>query len=159
MEKDPQKPGCWLLLGRSYTQLQGFQLATRAYQRATGSRRQINAEALIGQAEALAAAMRPSWIAAPGVIEQALALDPGSGKALFFGAAVAMRRGELPLARERFHKTPGARSAGQHQTVLQKQIESIRSAAGRGAPAAGQGPRASHKLQPRRIPLQRCAST
>ena len=34
LEKDPQNLEGWLLLGRSYTQLQEFQLATRAYQRA-----------------------------------------------------------------------------------------------------------------------------
>ena len=38
-------------------------------------------------------------------------LDPDSGKALFFGATVAARRGDLPLARERFAQAADAESA------------------------------------------------
>src|SRR4030088_2863165 len=34
LERDPQDLNGWLLLGRSYTVLQEYQLATRAYQRA-----------------------------------------------------------------------------------------------------------------------------
>jgi cytochrome c-type biogenesis protein CcmH len=138
LEKDPQNLEGWLLLGRSYTQLQEFQLATRAYQRADRLAGGKNAEALIGEAEALARGDETELDRRAGrLIEQALALDPGSGKALFFGAAVAMRRGELPLARERFTKLLALNPPDNIKPLLQKQIESIDQQLAGGAPGAG----------------------
>jgi cytochrome c-type biogenesis protein CcmH len=144
LEKDPQNLDGWLLLGRSYTQLQEFQLATRAYQRADRLAGGKNAEALIGQAEALARADETELDRRAGrLIEQALVLDPGSGKALFFGAAVAMRRGELPLARERFTKLLALDPPDNIKPLLQKQIETIDQQLAGGVPGgepAGQPP-------------------
>jgi cytochrome c-type biogenesis protein CcmH len=136
LEKDPQNLDGWLLLGRSYTQLQEFQLATRAYQRADRLAGGKNAEALIGQAEALARGDETELDRRAGrLIEQGLALDPTSGKALFFGAAVAMRRGELPLARERFTKLLALNPPDNIKPLLQKQIETIDQQLAGGAPA------------------------
>jgi cytochrome c-type biogenesis protein CcmH len=136
LEKDPQNLEGWLLLGRSYTQLQEFQLATRAYQRADRLAGGRNSEALIGEAEALARGDETELDRRAGrLIEQALALDPGSGKALFFGAAVAMRRGELPLARERFTKLLALNPPDNIKPLLQKQIDTIDQQLAGGAPA------------------------
>ena len=139
LEKDPQNLEGWLLLGRSYTQLQEFQLATRAYQRADRLAGGKNTEALIGEAEALARGDETELDRRAGrLIEQALALDPNSGKALFFGAAVAMRRGELPLARERFTKLLALDPPDNIKPLLQKQIDSIDQQLAGGPPAAPQ---------------------
>jgi cytochrome c-type biogenesis protein CcmH len=144
LEKDPQNLDGWLLLGRSYTQLQEFPLATRAYQRADRLAGGQNAEALIGEAEALARADETELDGRAGrLIEQALALDPNSGKALFFGAAVAMRRGELPLARERFTKLLALDPPDNIKPLLRKQIETI------DQQLAGGGPAAAAAEQPR----------
>lgn len=138
LEKDPQNLEGWLLLGRSYTQLQEFQLATRAYQRADRLAGGKNTEALIGEAEALARGDETELDRRAGrLIEQALALDPNSGKALFFGAAVAMRRGELPLARERFTKLLALDPPDNIKPLLQKQIDSIDQQLAGGAPGGG----------------------
>jgi cytochrome c-type biogenesis protein CcmH len=138
LEKDPRNLEGWLLLGRSYTQLQEFQLATRAYQRADRLAGGKSAEALIGEAEALARSDETELDRRAGrLIEQALVLDPNSGKALFFGAAVAMRRGELPLARERFTKLLALDPPDNIKPLLQKQIETIDQQLAGGAPAAG----------------------
>jgi cytochrome c-type biogenesis protein CcmH len=138
LEKDPQNLEGWLLLGRSYSQLQEFQLATRAFQRADRLAGGKNAEALIGEAEALARGDETELDRRAGrLIEQALALDPSSGKALFFGAAVAMRRGELPLARERFTKLLALDPPDNIKPLLRKEIDSIDQQLAGGAPGAG----------------------
>lgn len=138
LEKNPQNLEGWLLLGRSYTQLQEFQLATRAYQRADRLAGGKNSEALIGEAEALARGDETELDRRAGrLVEQALALDPGSGKALFFGAAVAMRRGELPLARERFTRLLALNPPDNIKPLLQKQIDSIDQQLAGGGPGAG----------------------
>lgn len=138
LEKDPQNLEGWLLLGRSYSQLQEFQLATRAFQRADRLAGGKNAEALIGEAEALARGDETELDRRAGrLIEQALALDPSSGKALFFGAAVAMRRGELPLARERFTKLLALDPPDNIKPLLRKEIDSIDQQLAGGTPGAG----------------------
>src|SRR6266404_3648237 len=105
LEQNPEDLNGWLMLGRSYSVLQQYQLALRAFQRADRLAGGKNADALIGQAEALALSDETELDGRAGrLVEQALALDPESGKALFFGAAAAMRRGELPVARARFVK-------------------------------------------------------
>ena len=142
LEKNPEDLNGWLMLGRSYTVLQQYPLAVRAFQRADRLAGGRNADALIGQAEALALSDETELDRRAGrLVEQALALDPQSGKALFFGAAAALRRGELPVARARFAKLLSLNPPDNIKPLLQKQIEAIdqRMAAGpAGAPPAGQ---------------------
>jgi cytochrome c-type biogenesis protein CcmH len=126
LEKNPQDLNGWLMLGRSYTILQQYQLAVRAFQRADRLAGGQNADALIGQAEALALGDETELDRRAGrLVEQALALDPDSGKALFFGAAAALRRGELPVARQRFAKLLSLNPPDNIKPLLQKQIEVI----------------------------------
>lgn len=126
LEKDPQDIDGWLMLGRSYSVLQEYQLAARAFQRADRLAGGKNADALIGQAEALALSDETELDRRAGrLVEQALAVDPNNGKALFFGAAAAMRRGELPVARERFAKLLALNPPDNIKPLLQKQIEAI----------------------------------
>ena len=126
LEKNPEDLNGWLMLGRSYSVLQEYKLALRAFQRADRLAGGQNADALIGQAEALALSDESELDRRAGrLVEQALALDPQSGKALFFGAAVAMRRGELPLARARFAKLLSLNPPDNIKPLLQKQIDSI----------------------------------
>ena len=52
-------------------------------------------------------------------------LEPDSGKALFLGAAVAARRGELPLARERFAKLLALTPPQGIRPMIEQQIAAI----------------------------------
>src|SRR5579864_7947364 len=103
LEHDSGDLNGWLMLGRSYIVLQEYPLAARAFGRALSLSGGKNVEALTGEAEALALGDESELDGRAGrLTEQALALEPDSGKALFLGAAIAARRGDLPLARERF---------------------------------------------------------
>ena len=140
LEQNPDNLDGWLMLGRSYTQLQEFQLATRAFQRADRLAGGKNADALIGEAEALARSDEAELDGrAAKLIEQALAADPNSGKALFFGAAVAMRKGELPLAKERFAKLLAMDPPDNIKPLIQKQIEQIDQQMAGGGPTLAAG--------------------
>lgn len=59
------------------------------------------------------------------LIERALVLEPNSPKALFFGAAEAMRRGDLTLARSRFSKLLAMQPPPNVQLVLKREIAAI----------------------------------
>jgi cytochrome c-type biogenesis protein CcmH len=103
LEHDPQDLDGWLMLGRSYSVLQEYPLAVRAFARADRLSGGKSAEAVVGQAEALALSDQNELDGrAARLIERALQLDPRSGKALFLGGLIAARQGNLPLARERF---------------------------------------------------------
>ena len=126
LERDPQDLNGWLMLGRSYVVLEQYPLAVRAFQRADRLAGGKNADALVGEAEALAMSDESQLDGRAGrIIEQALTLDPNSGKALFFGAAAAVRRGQLPLARERFEKLLSLNPPEAIRPILQQQIAAI----------------------------------
>ena len=126
LEADPQNLEGWLMLGRSYVVLQEFPLALRAFERADRLSGGKNVEALIGQAEALALQDPAELEGRAGrLVERALALDPDSGKALFFGATVAARRGDLPLARQRFVKVLAMNPPDNVRALLDEEIRAI----------------------------------
>jgi cytochrome c-type biogenesis protein CcmH len=126
LEREPGTVEDWLMLGRSYTALQEYALAVRAYERADTLSGGKSAEALTGEAEALAMGDQSQLDGrAAELIERALALDPSSGKALFYGAVAAVRRGDLPLARQRFAKLLAMKPPDQVRTFLEQQIAAI----------------------------------
>ena len=126
LEQDPTDLNGWLMLGRSYTALQEYPLAVRAFGRAVQLSEGKNAEALSGEAEALALSDESELDGRAGrLFEQALALEPDSGKAWFFGAAVAGRRGDLPLARQRFAKLLSLNPPQAIRPMIEQQIAAI----------------------------------
>ena len=124
-EQPDDLPG-WLMLGRSYVALQEYQLGVRAYERADRVAGGRSADALVGEAEALTLMDDTQLSGQAGrLIEQALTIDPTSPQALFFGAAAAMRRGDLPLARARFTKLLGLNPPDRIKTILEQEISGI----------------------------------
>src|SRR5580704_8853105 len=126
LEQDPKDLNGWLMLGRSYVVLEQFPLALRSFERADRLAGGKSAEALVGEAEALTMSDESELDGRAGrIIEQALALDPNSGKALFFGAAAAVRRGDLALGKERFEKLLSMNPPEQIRPILQQQIDGL----------------------------------
>jgi len=116
----------WLMLGRSYTVLEEFALAARAYQHADRLAAGKNIDALTGLGEALVLQSETALDERAGrLFEQALSLDPHSGKALFYTAAAALRRGDLTLARTRFATLLSLDPPASVKPILQAQIDAI----------------------------------
>jgi cytochrome c-type biogenesis protein CcmH len=138
LEREPQNLDGWLMLGRSYIALQEYPLALRAFERADRLSDGKNADALTGEAETLALTDESELNGRAGrLIERALVLAPDSGKALFFGAAVAARRGDLPLARARFVKLLGMDPPANVRPLIEQQITAIDAQLGGATPAGG----------------------
>jgi cytochrome c-type biogenesis protein CcmH len=71
------------------------------------------------------------------LVEKALLLSPQSPKALFYGAAAAIQRKQLPLARQRFVTLLGENPPDNVRPIIQNQINAIDQALGAsGQPAA-----------------------
>jgi len=144
LEREPGKVEDWLMLGRSYSVLQEYALAARAYERADTLSGGKSAEALTGEAEALAMGDQSQLDGrAAELVERALVLEPNSGKALFYGAVAAARRGDLPLARQRFTSLLAMNPPDQVRAFLEQQITAIdqrlNGQAGEGNAAAATG--------------------
>ncbi|MGQ0834393.1 MAG: tetratricopeptide repeat protein [Gammaproteobacteria bacterium] len=126
LEREPDDLEGWLMLGRSHIVLQQYPLAARAYRRADELAGGRNAEALIGLGETFTLSNDAELEGRAGrLFEAALALDPKSGKALFFSAAAAMRRGELALARERFATLLTLDPPANVRPILEQQLAAL----------------------------------
>jgi cytochrome c-type biogenesis protein CcmH len=126
LERNPNDLEGWLTLGRSYSVLEQYPAAARAFQRANVLAGGKNVQALVGQAEALAMIDENELDGRAGrMIEEAIALDPQNGKALFYGAASALRRNDLPLARERFAAILAFNPPANVRPILEEQIAAI----------------------------------
>jgi cytochrome c-type biogenesis protein CcmH len=137
LERDPQNLEGWLMLGRSYIALQEYPLALRAFERADRLSDGKSADALTGEAETLVLTDESELNGRAGrLIERALVLAPDSGKALFFGGAVAARRGDLPLARARFVKLLGMDPPANVRPLIEQQITAIDGQLAGAAPAS-----------------------
>lgn len=137
LEKEPGDVAGWLMLGRSYSALGQFPLAARAFQRADRLENGRNAEALTGWAEALTLANEAELEGRAGrLFEKALEIEPTSPKALFFAAVAAQRRGELPLALQRFETMLAGDPPADVRPLLEQQVAALKAAIA-GAPAAG----------------------
>ncbi len=126
LEKQPEDLPGWLLLGHSYSQLEQYPMAVRAYQRADRLADGRNAEALTGLAEALILGKLSELDGRAGrLFEQALVLDPRSTKALFYSAIAAMERGEKPLARSRFVTLLEGNPPAEVRSLIERTVQSL----------------------------------
>ena len=128
LEKNPDDLDGWLRLGHSYTVLEQYPLAIRAYQKANELGGGKNFDAILGLGEALVLSSDSEFTGRGAkYLEQALAINPKSGQALFYGAVAAVRRGDLPLARERFTAllTLDPPPADNVRAIFQQQIQAI----------------------------------
>ena len=116
----------WLMLGRSYTALEQYPLAVRAYQRADRLADGSNAEAIIGVGESLVA-QDPAQLegAAGRLFERALEIEPGNAKATFYSAFAAMARGDLARARVRFQQMLALNPPAEVRTIIESRVAAI----------------------------------
>jgi cytochrome c-type biogenesis protein CcmH len=139
LEQSPNDLDGWLLLGRSYTVLEQYPLAVRAFQRADRLADGKNADAIVGVAESLVAQDSEQIKGAAGrLFERALEIDPTNGRALFYGSFAALARGEYPVARERFTRMLALNPPPEVRSIIEQRIAEI-DAAMSGQAMAGQG--------------------
>jgi cytochrome c-type biogenesis protein CcmH len=126
LERNPDDLQGWMMLGHSYVVLEQLPLALRAYERADRLADGKNVDAIVGMVEALALGDPAELDGRAGrLIERAIVLEPNSGKALFYGAAAALRHNDLPLARERFAKLLSLGPPDNIRPILEQQIVAI----------------------------------
>lgn len=144
LEQQPDDIEGWKFLGRSATVMGDYALAQQAFGEAYTRSRGQDPDAVTGFAESLVLNdERAIDGQAAQLFEQALALDPDNARALWYGGIVAYRRGDLPLAQQRWvelqnHELP----PDLRQVVAERLAEIERAQGGAGAapaPAAAAG--------------------
>lgn len=137
LEKNPDDLQGWLLLGKSYAVIEQYPASVRAYERADKLANGKNADALTGLAEALVLSEQSNLDGRAGrLFEQALELDPGSTKALFYSAIAALERGENPLARERFVRLLQGNPPPEVRRIIEEQVQRMDASMVAATPAA-----------------------
>jgi len=103
LAQQPEDIEGWKFLGRSATVIGDYALAKQAFGEAYTRSRGQDPDAVTGFAESLVLNdERAIDGQAAQLFEQALALDPDNARALWYGGIVAYRRGDLPLAQQRW---------------------------------------------------------
>jgi cytochrome c-type biogenesis protein CcmH len=139
LASEPDDLQGWLMLGRTYSTLEQFPLAVRAYQRADRLADGQNAEAIVGVAESLTAQDFDQLRGAAGhLFERALVLEPNNPKALLYSAYAALARGEQVVARDRFQRMLTLNPPPHIRDIINKQLSAMEE-----TPAAPQGPAAT----------------
>jgi cytochrome c-type biogenesis protein CcmH len=145
---EPDDLDGWLVLGRSYTQLQQFELAIRAYQRADRLAEGKNIDAVFGVADILVGLDMEELRGRAGrLYERALELDPSSEKALFYSAFAALGRAESDVARERFNRLLARNPRADVRALIEQGLQRLdRPAGGAGQSAAADSARVSVRV-------------
>lgn len=143
LQSNPEDANGWLLLGRSYSSMQRFPEAIKAYQRAYDLTRGENVDAILGLGEALTMNDEAALTARAGeLFDEALELAPNHPKALWYGSMAALQAGDLRTGRDRLQLLLAQGPPEELRHVLQRQIQDLDEQIGEGQPpsqAAGEG--------------------
>jgi cytochrome c-type biogenesis protein CcmH len=132
----------WIMLGRSYVALGRYPRAVEAYQNAYDLTGGEDFDAATGLAEALALVDEASLNGRAGqIFEQVLEKSPDQPKALWYGAVMALKADNLPLARERMQRLLAQNPPSQMRSILEQQIAEISTQLGEAPPSMVSGPR------------------
>jgi cytochrome c-type biogenesis protein CcmH len=136
LRDDPNDVAGWLMLGRSYVALERMDDAIVAYDHAHRLDA-ANAEAALGLGEAMS--LRAGGNITPEaakLFEQALAIEPGSPKALLYAGFAAAARGDAATARTRWMALKEMHPPAQIEQLLDARIAELEPAGAGAVPAA-----------------------
>ena len=103
LQKNPDDPEGWKMLGRSYMQMGDPARAIAAFEEAAALEGSRNAETLISLGEAILTDNEASINGRAGeLFESGLSLEPTNSRALFFAGLAAASRGDIEVAADRW---------------------------------------------------------
>lgn len=145
LAKKPDNPEGWLLLARSYAQLERWTDSAKAYEKLT-TLVPNEAQLWTDYADVMAMVHGQSLVGVPtSLLDKALALDPNNPKALALSGAAAMERGDYPAAVNHWENLlkqlpPGSQDAKMIEGGLEQARNFLAQVKGGKAPMKGQAP-------------------
>jgi cytochrome c-type biogenesis protein CcmH len=141
LKNNPSDVPGWLMLGRSYFQLDRYFKAADAYQQAYTLTQGKDVEAVVGLGEALAFADESMLMSRSAeLFEQAHAMAPDNPKVLWYSGLIAYQGGRLALARDRWASLVALNPPPEIKQILQAKVAQIEAQLGQAAGAAAQTP-------------------
>jgi cytochrome c-type biogenesis protein CcmH len=127
LQQNPNDLSGWKMLGRSYLQMQDFQGAISAFERAVEIEGGQNGQTLADLGEAILLSDGRTVTGRAGeLFENALAVSPNNQKALFYGGMAAVERGDKDLGAERLETLLASSPPQNIQEILRQQIAELR---------------------------------
>ncbi|MDP7660109.1 MAG: hypothetical protein QF789_02675 [Gammaproteobacteria bacterium] len=124
LRAEPGDVNGWLLLGRTYVQLQQIAESRRAYRQAMAL--DPSTEAILGVAEADILLDRGNLMRDAGrLVEEVLVSDPQNPKALFYGGMASMLRGETDQFRDRWQRLLALSPPEEIRAVIESQLAQV----------------------------------
>ena len=121
LSREPQDLDGWLLLGRTYFELQNFPQAKAAFQRALDLGGGTDAK--LGFAEAEILIDRNNLTGQAGrLVEEVLQAEPDNSKALFYGGLVASARQDFAATRRRWERLLELSPPNNVREMLEQQL-------------------------------------
>lgn len=124
LAESPDDVSGWLLLGRTYMQLQRLPDARRAFARAYELEPSNDAKLSLAEIEIIQDRANLGGQAGLAV-EQVLAEEPDNQKALFYGGMAAMLRGDNEMVVERWQKLLAMSPPDQIRAILEQQLAEL----------------------------------
>jgi cytochrome c-type biogenesis protein CcmH len=130
LQQNPDDLPGWKMLGRSYTQMQNFQAAIAAYERAVEMEGGRNGQTLADLGEVILLSDGRTLNGRAGeMFENALAIAPNNQKALFYSGMAAVERGDRELGAQRWETLLAGSPPENIQEILRQQIAELRGVA------------------------------
>jgi len=132
LQAKPDDVDGWMMLGRTEFVRNNYKQSAEAFGQAYKASQGKNIDAVVGYGEALVVSDQASIRGrAADLFEEALKLDPGNPKALWYGGMAAAVNGKPELARERWLKLLGQELPADIKTMLAQRIKEVDGELGR----------------------------
>ena len=124
LEENPDDVGGWRMLGRSYMSLNNYAGAVAAFERVVELEDGQTAQGMVELGEAILAAEGGQAMSqrVMSVFENALAIEPNSQAALFWGGLAAVNRQDAALAADRWERLLGTNPPPEIRDIIVQRI-------------------------------------
>ncbi len=124
LRAEPDNVEGWLMLGRTYAQLEQISDSRRAYRQAMAL--DASSEAKLGVAEADIMLDRANLLRDAGrLVEEVLAAEPDNPKALFYGGMVSMAKQDIDTFRDRWQRLLTMSPPDQIRQVIESELAKV----------------------------------
>ena len=137
LEAKPDDAEGWSMLGRSYFVMSRHDDAAMAYAKANALSKSSNADWLVSEGEALALARDRDLLGRPAqLFEAAIALEPGYGKAIWYGSLADAQGGNFERASDRLQQLLAQDLPEDLKTMVVARLDELRELSGSTVAAA-----------------------
>ncbi|MES2684028.1 MAG: c-type cytochrome biogenesis protein CcmI [Pseudomonadota bacterium] len=131
LEANPNDAEGFSMLGRSYFVMSRYEDSAKAYGKANELSKSGNADWLVSEGEALALARDRDLLGRPAqLFEAAIALDPGYGKAIWYGSLADAQGGNFARAGERLQQLLAQDLPEELKTMVVARLDELRELSG-----------------------------